>query len=165
MLKKLELTVDLLALTRRTLRQALEGLTPAQLELKMPGEDWSIKDALAHLAGNEALMLRALESIVVGSTQSEQGFDNEAQNRAQVERGRTLTLAQIWQELDANRRRLLDFLNGLTPEQIERRGTHPYQGMMTVREFLGIIYSHEQTHVREMVEWARRLRAGDGGKA
>ncbi len=165
MLKELDALCDMLDMTRRNLKRAVEGLMPEQYDMLMPHETWSIKDALAHLAGNEALMTDALEAIANGGGMSEREFDNEAENRKQVARGRTLTVAQVWAELDANRQRLLDFLDHLTPEQLARRGTHPYQGMMTVKEFMTVLYAHDETHTREIVEWARHLKnTEDHGK-
>ncbi len=158
MLKELEPLVDMLDMTRRNLRRAVEGLTPEQYNERMPHSEWSIKDALAHLAGNEALLTDALEAIATGQGTSEREFDNEAENRQQVARGRTLTVPLVWAELDASRQRLLNFLDRLTYEQLTRRGTHPYQGMMTVREFMTVLYAHDETHTREIVEWARHLK-------
>ena len=109
MLKELEAIVDQLSVPRRMLREALAGLTDEQLQEKMPGYDWSIKDALAHLAGNEVLMTRVLVSIATGRNESEREFDNEAENREQVARGKHMTTAEIWRELDENRHQLFGF--------------------------------------------------------
>ncbi len=158
MLKELEPAVDQLNMTRQTLRTSLQGLSEAQLQVKIPGSDWSIKDTLAHLAENEALMIEALVNIASGRDEPEREFDNDAINAEQVARGKNKTTAQVWQELDENRAALLGFLDSLTPEQLERRGSHPYEGMMNVREFLVVIYTHEATHSRDIIEWARHLR-------
>ncbi len=158
MLKELDPIVDQLNMPRRMLRQALAGLNDEQLQEKMPDYDWSIKDALAHLAGNEALMTEVLVNIATGKDESEREFDNEAENAAQVARGKHMTAAEIWRELDENRRKLREFLDSLTPAQLERHGAHPYQGKMNVREFLVVLYTHEATHVRDIVEWAQQLR-------
>ncbi len=158
MLQELEPFVDMLSISRRNLWRAIESLPPDELLLRMPRSEWSIKDALAHLAGNEALMTKALQNIATGSQESEREFDNEAENRAQVARGRQKSLDQVLHDLEESRRRLLELLDGLTREQLERRGNHPYQGQMTVREFLAVIYTHEETHTREIVEWARQLK-------
>lgn len=159
MLHELEPQVDLLDMTRRNLRRAVEGLTPEQMQVPLPHQTWSIKDVMAHLAGNENLLIDALQTIATGQGADEREFDNEAENRRQVARGRTLTVPQVWEELNASRARLLEFLDKLTPEQLKRRGTHPYQGMMTVREFMTVLYAHDETHTREIVEWARHLKS------
>ncbi|MGE5139051.1 MAG: DinB family protein [Rudaea sp.] len=164
MLRELEALVDMLSISRRNLWRAIESLSPDELLLRMPGSEWSIKDALAHLGGNEALMTKALQNIATGSQESEREFDNEAENRAQIARGRQESLAEVLQDLEESRRRLLELLDGLNQEQLERRGSHPYQGEMTVREFLTVIFTHEETHTREIVEWARQLKKKDSGQ-
>ncbi len=157
MLKELEPSVDQLQMVRQSLLEALRGLTPEQLSRKMPDSEWSIKDALAHLAGNETLLTQVLMNIASGSDESEVEFDSDAVNAQQVERAKQLSAEQVIQELAENRNDLLQFLDSLTPEQVERRGSHLYEGMLDVREFLVVLYSHEATHGREIVEWARQL--------
>ncbi len=163
MLKELEPIVDQLELNRATLHEALEGTSPEQLEHRMPGSEWSIKDALAHLAANEAILTEVIVNIAIGSDETEREFDSDAINAQQVERGRALTFEQVWRELEENRHKLLRFLNSLTPAQLQRRGSHPYEGMMNVREFLVVLYSHEREHVQEIVEAARQLKQERNG--
>ncbi len=157
MLKELDPLVDQLQMVRRNLWEAVEKLSIEQLVQKMAGGEWSIKDALAHLAANEALMTDILESIANGTEPPASGYDTDPINAEQVAKAEDKTVAQVWQDLDESRRRLMMFLQTLTPEQIEWRGSHPLQGMLNVREFLVLIYSHEATHGREIIEWARRL--------
>ena len=158
MLKELDPLVDQLQMVRRNLWEAVEKLSIEQLVQKMPGGEWSIKDALAHLSANEALMSDVLESIANGTEPPASGYDTDSINAEQVAEAESKTVAQVWQDLDESRRQLSIFLQRLTPEQIERRGSHPVQGMLNVREFLVLIYSHEATHGREIIEWTRRLK-------
>ena len=66
--------------------------------------------------------------LATGQGASEHEFDNEAENRRQVAHGRMWTVPQVWEELNASRAHLLEFLDQLTPEQLKRRGTHPGDG-------------------------------------
>jgi hypothetical protein len=85
-------------------------------------------------------------------------FDPQAYDREGVEKSRNKTFAEVWHDLDASGEQLFALLESLMPEQLERRGEHPLQGMLTVKEFLVIMYSHEITHVRGIMRQARRLR-------
>jgi hypothetical protein len=158
MLKELQPLVEQLRMTRRNLWEVVEGLSIEQLLEKMPGSDWSIKDALAHLAANEALMTDILRSIANGGDANVTEFDSDEINAQQVAEAKDKSLAEGWRELDRNRRELFTLLEHLTPKELERYGTHQYQGMMNVKEFLVVIYSHEETHCREITDQARRFR-------
>lgn len=158
MLRELEPLVDQLQMVRRNLWEAVEKLSIEQLVQTMPGGKWSIKNALAHLAANEALMTDVLESIANDTEPPVNEYDTDPINAEQVAQAEGESVAQIWQHLDESRSWLLKFLSTVTPAQVERRGSHPAQGMLNVREFLALIYSHEATHAREIIEWARHLK-------
>lgn len=159
MLKELRSLTDQLELTRDNLREAISGLTDAQQLEPIPGGDWSTKDVVAHIAGNEWL----LTTILIAAVREEsppipRDFDNDRFNAETVEKARAKSIEQVWTELEASRRRLIEFLDTVTPQQLERCGRHPLQGDLTVKEFMVVMYAHEETHCREVIQQARRLR-------
>ncbi len=159
MLKEIEPLADQLEMVRRELWNTVEGLTIEQLLEPFPDREWSIKDALAQLAANESLMTDVLRSIATGSRSPlADDFDNDRFMAEAAARCRDKTLLEVWQDLEESRRKLLTLLESLSPVQLERRGSHPSQGMLSVKEFLAVIYSHEASLVRAIVEQARRLR-------
>ncbi len=52
MLKELEPLADQLRMIRQELLEMLDRLDPEQLRVPFPGQTWSIRDALAHIAAN-----------------------------------------------------------------------------------------------------------------
>ncbi len=159
MLKQIEPLADQLAMLRQELWGTVEGLTVEQLLEPFTDRAWSIKDALAQLAANEALMTDVLRSIATGAPSPlADDFDNDRFMADAAAKCKDKTLAEVWQDLEESRQKLFTLLEELTPAQLERRGSHPSQGMLTVREFLAVIYSHEASLVRAIVEQARRMR-------
>ncbi len=159
MLKELEPLVDQLKMCRGDLQQALDGLIPEQLFQPFPNAQWSIKDEIAHIAADESLQTELLRSIATGAPSPlPPDFDPQKYDQEGVAKSRDKTLAQVWSDLEQSHARLLNLLDSLTPEHLERRGSHPLQGMLTVKEFLVIIYSHEVNHVRGIIEQVRRFR-------
>lgn len=152
------------ARSRETLLKSREGLGDAQLNDCLPGRTWSIKDTLVHVVTNEELMTTLLRDIATGTKgQLPADFDNERFNREQVELGRSWSVAEIEQRLAESFERLKDVLASMTPEMLERRGTHPAAGDSNVKEFLLAMYAHHEVHCRDVVTQARRLRKMGAG--
>jgi hypothetical protein len=161
MLKELEPLVATYARSRETLYRSIKGLTDEQLDVCLPGRDWSIKDTLVHLATNEQLMIQLLQDIANGTnTALAATFDNQKFNDEQVAAGRLKSTDQLVMDLDASYRHLIQVLETLTPEQLNRRGTHPAAGDADVKEFLLAMYAHHEVHTRDVVEQARALKKG-----
>lgn len=162
LIKELEPIADALATSHQQLQRAADGLSEEELRVPFPGRDWSIHDTLAHLAANEALMTELAEDITEGKrTNLPDDFDNDRFNAESVMARQDKPTREIRQEIDSNQQELLRFLSRVKPEQLERRGTHPLQGELTLREFLTVIYSHRVTHTRDIVEQARRLKRNE----
>jgi uncharacterized damage-inducible protein DinB len=160
MIKELQPIADQLAASRTQLFHAIEGLSDELLRVPFPGRDWSIKDTLAHLAANEALMTELAEGIATGKhTHLPNDFDNERFNAESVAARRDHSVRQVLEELVRSRQRLFKFLGDVKSNQLLRRGTHPLQGELTLREFLVVMYAHGVTHTREIEEQVRRLKA------
>jgi uncharacterized damage-inducible protein DinB len=159
MLKELEPLADQLRMIRQELLDTLDRLTPEQMRVPFPGRPWAIQDDLAHLTANESLMTDVLASIATsGPSPLPDDFDNGRFNAETVARAKDESILQLRDDLEASRRKLFNVLAALTPEQLEQRGSHPLQGLLTVKEFLVVMYAHEVEHVREIVEQARRLK-------
>ena len=160
MIKELEPIAGALATSYQQLLRAIEGLSEQELRVPFPGRDWSSHDTLAHLAANEALMIDLAEDIVRGARSNlPADFDNDRFNAESVAARRDKPTAEIRQEIDRNQQELFELLSRAEPAQLERRGTHPLQGELTLREFLPVMYSHRVTHTRDIVEQAQRMKS------
>ena len=164
LVKELEPIADALATAHQQLLRAIDNLSEQELRVPFPGRDWSIHDTLAHLAANEALMTELAEAITEGEhTNLPDDFDNDRFNAESVAARRNKPTPEIRQEIDRNQQGLSGFLSRVKREQLERRGTHPLQGELTLREFLTVMYSHRVMHTRDIVEQMRRLQRNEIG--
>lgn len=159
MLKELEPMVSQFARSRATLYDAIDGLAPEQLDVCLPDRTWSIQDTMAHIASNEVLMTRLLESIALGTaTTLPADFDNEKFNQQEVEKARGKTVQELRKHLDESFEQLIAFLGTVTPDQLDRRGVHPAAGDASFKEFLLAMYAHEEVHCRDIIQQARALK-------
>jgi hypothetical protein len=156
-IKLLQAIAEQLASSYEQLLRAIDGVSEDVLRVPYPGRDWSIKDTLAHLAANEALMTELAEGIATGTKpQLPDDFDNERFNAESVAARRNKSTREVLEELDRTQHELFEFLSQVKPDQLRRRGTHPLQGELNLREFLAVMYAHRVTHTREIVEQVRR---------
>lgn len=160
MIKDLEALASRLERSRSHIYNCIAGLSEAQLQEPSPGGNWSIHDSLAHLAANEELMTDLAYGIATGeSTSMGEDFDNDRYNAESVAQRRDKVTGQILDELHDSRERLETLLDKVTPDQLTRRGEHPLQGWLNLKEFLVVMLAHEVTHGREIEEQVRRIKA------
>ncbi len=159
MLKELEPIAAKLKEERLLLNRALDRMTDDQVLQANVNPEWTIKDALAHLAGAERGMLKTAERMARGEDpQLPQGYSNDEFNARQVAKRKAMSLAQLRAELDATRADLMSFLDGVTREQLDLRGEHPLAGETTLKDLLVIIYSHESQHCKDIVNQMHELK-------
>lgn len=159
MLRELEPLVAQYARSRQVLYASQTGLSDEQLDVCLPGREWSIKDTLIHIVANEELMTKLLRDIANGTTTAlPADFDNQKYNEETVAAGRAKSMEQIRVELETSFQKLISLLEAITPEMLNRRGTHPAAGDANVKEFYLAMYAHHEMHCRDVVEQARRLR-------
>jgi len=151
MLKELEPIASKLSEARSVLIRSLNGLAEEQATQIFVTPEWSVKDAVAHLAGAERGMFRIAQRMARGEDpQVSPEYDNDFYNARQVAKRKEQSLVQVRAELDAARAELMTFLQNLTQEQLDLCGQHPLYGEVTLKELLVIIYSHETTHANEI---------------
>ncbi len=156
MLTELREIADKLNEERGVLNREVESLTEEQAATIRVNPDWTIKDALAHLAGAERGMTRMAQGIARGENpQLPQGYNNDEYNARQVAKRRDLTLAQLRAELNETRGALMALLDSLTPEQLELCGEHPIARQISLKDLLVVIYRHEATHCSEIADKIR----------
>lgn len=159
MLKELEPIAGKLRETRGVLNGTLDKLTDEQATRVMVTPEWSIKDAVAHLAGAERGMLRIAQRMARGEDpQLSPNYDNDEANARMVAKRKGQPLAEIRKELDASRAELMAFLEGLTADKLALMGQHPLEGETTLKDLLVIVYSHETTHCKEIIQKCGELK-------
>jgi uncharacterized damage-inducible protein DinB len=157
MKSKLQLLDDLEA-ARTELLSASEGLN--EEEMVHPGVvgEWSVKDTLAHIAAWDEETRAVIHAFV---TQENPVFDYKISgkrgfakwNAQQVEKRRDLSVAQILAELEEARRELVELVQVLTEEQLNRRAVPPWRYPTTARRNLEIQAQHDREHAEQIIVW------------
>ena len=143
-----------LAHTRAALLDAIAGLDEAALERKGAVGEWSIKNALAHIAAWEAWAVQALPvRLATGKTPEDflaRIQDEDRFNAEEVAEREELTPSEQLIELERTREALLAELRGLDAAAWER--SNPWDTWDgTLAEYLHeSLVGHEQEHLAEL---------------
>jgi len=153
MLKELESMASKLSETRAVLSRALDRLTEDQAVKIMINPDWSVRDEVAHLVSSERGMTGMAKRFATNENpQLPKDYNNDVYNARQIAKRKAMSFADVRAELDTTRKDLLAFLETVTQQQLDYRGEHPIAGQISLKELLVVIYSHETTHCKEILE-------------
>src|SRR6187399_3280703 len=142
--------VALLAQTPAMLDAWLRPLPDVWITSHEGDGTWSAFDVVGHLIHGERTdwVPRAQLIMTAGETRPFDTFDRFAQFEAS--RGRTL--GSLLDEFTALRRQSLEDLTALriTDVDLDRRGTHPALGAVTLRQLLATWVAHDCDHVAQV---------------
>lgn len=153
----------ILARTPAVLRALLAGLAPDWTHRPYGPGTWSAFQVLGHLIHGERTDWIPRARIILECGQS-RPFDPFDRNGHEPEiRGKSL--AQLLDEFERARAESLAALDGLalTPELLDRRGTHPALGTVTLRNLLATWAVHDLNHTAQVCKaMAHQARADVG---
>ena len=133
---------------------ALDGITPDELDRRPPGSDWTAREIAHHLADSEATAYVRLRRLIAEDEPVIAGYDEvEFARRLHYDRPIEPSLAV----LRAVRTASLQLIEALTPEDWQRAGTHSDSGAYAVGDWLRIYAGHSHDHADQI----RRARRGE----
>ncbi|MEO5821092.1 MAG: DinB family protein [Vicinamibacteraceae bacterium] len=143
----LEEATAVLARTPATLDALLRGLPEGFVQAHEGGESWSPFDVIGHLINGEQTdwLSRARIILEHGEARPFEKFDRFAQ----FDHSKGRTLDSLLDEFAALRRDSLRALAALsiTVADLDRRGSHPALGPVTLRQLLATWVAHDLDHV------------------
>jgi hypothetical protein len=145
----LDLTVEILRRTPRTLQAMLSGIPKPWYTSDEGPDTWSPFDIVGHLIhGEETDWVERLTRILEhGEAQPFKPFDRFAQ----LEKSKGKKLEELLDEFAALREHNLEILEqlDLQPAQLELRGTHPALGSVTASQLLATWAVHDLGHIAQ----------------
>ena len=126
---------------------AVDGLTDAELDRAAPGEGWTARQVVHHLADSEARAYVRLRRLIAEDQPEIIGYDEpEYARRLYYDRPIAASLAVVGAVRDAS----WELLQRLTPAEWERRGTHSESGTYAVDDWLRIYANHPYDHASQI---------------
>ncbi len=118
--------------------------------------DWRVQDIIAHIASGEKGSLTYAKLVAANkpTAPSPDGepFDLDRWNQAQVNRRRGKSLAEVIDELHANRQATLAFIAAQNEESLTRRGSHPIFQDATLADVLRNLAEADRHHLTEIAD-------------
>jgi len=144
---QLEELVDKLESHRRELVSQVQAMSEAQAARRPSGQEWSAKEQLAHLAAFERLWLEWTMKV-----RDEPGCEvgPPPPNPPAYEETATRSVADLVGELASARSDTIAAIEGLTEEELGRKGKHLLFGEMSVLQMLRSLYRHDRMHIDQI---------------
>jgi uncharacterized damage-inducible protein DinB len=133
---------------RRELVGQVEGMTEEEAGRRPSEGEWSAKEQLVHLATFERLWLEWAMKV-----RDEPAYP-ETEGRS---------LADLLREPASARNDTLAAIEGLTDDELKRRGKHLLFGEMSVLQMLRSLYRHDRMHTDQMAGRESSFRPGAPG--
>lgn len=122
---------------------------------------WNVKDHVAHLAAVEEAVIRFSHRILhedgpISPLCYEKAFNQDAWNNHEVAKRANDSWAETTRNLRETRQALLDLLDRISEESLNRVGSHPAWGApVTLASVLRVPYRHERAHRDEILALCR----------
>jgi hypothetical protein len=120
------------------------------IEVYTEGEVWTIRAVFTHLLSAERAFVKLFAQIRDGGAGVSEDFSIDRYNAAQQRWTSELSPAGVIDQFRAAREQMVSFVSGLSDPDLERRGRHPFLGIVSLREMVKMIYIHNQTHLRDV---------------
>lgn len=146
----LERTISLLSRTPTALNAFLRGLPEIWIHRNEGGESWTPFEIVGHLIVGERTDWMPRVQIILqhGESRAFEPFDRLAQKKQC--HGKTLdALLDQFAQLRNQNLAELQSIN-LRPSDLERRGTHPALGTVTLSQLLATWAVHDLTHLHQL---------------
>jgi hypothetical protein len=146
--------IDKIAQTPASLKAAISGLTPAQLDTPYRPEGWTVRQVVHHLPDSH---MNAYVRFKLALTENEptiKPYDEALWARLPDSRDTPIEVSLAL--LTALHERWVTLLRGMRPEEFARRVNHPEIGIVTLDSFLDTYAWHGQHHVAHITSLRER---------
>ena len=121
------------------------------------GGPWQVRDVLAHFIAAEKGFQQLIENVSAGGPGAWIDFEIDEYNRRTVAELRGLEPLILLGQFAMLRERTAALVGALAPEQLDRRGRHPFIGEAPLGDIIRAIYHHNSLHMRDVRKVLRVL--------
>ncbi|MHB8574414.1 MAG: DinB family protein [Dehalococcoidia bacterium] len=139
----------LLSAEAQVIRVEVLALTPELRRWQPDDDEWCASQVLGHLTESERRGFNGrIRRILAEEQPALPGWDQVTVAAARNDRDKNCI--DVLEEFEKLREDSLELIRGLTPEQLDRWGTHAQVGEMSVRDLLHEWVHHDRNHVKQL---------------
>jgi hypothetical protein len=141
--------------TPGTLRSAVQGLSPAQLDTPYRDGGWTVRQVVHHVPDSH---LNAYVRFKLALTEDHPTIKPYMEDRwAELQDSRSTPIEVSLSLLASLHDRWVGLLNSITPEQWKRSFNHPELGTVPLEKNLALYSWHGRHHVAHIIELRKRM--------
>lgn len=124
------------------------SLSDDQLSVQVytDGAEWTVKQVLAHFITIERSMHWLFKNMLSGGSGSPDDFDVERFNLTQPKKLDRLTVEELIKQFKSVREDTIVIVRGMTEQDLNRDGRHPFHGHGKLERFIIWAYEHVCIH-------------------
>ena len=119
-----------------------------------PEAEWGPREVLGHVDEMLPYWVEELGRVAAGDGVTPVAFGRVATDQSRLDRidaDRRLASGDLLDSIDAGLRRTIGFVDGLTPDELSRVGSHPSRGELTVADSIErFLVGHLEDHVEQL---------------
>lgn len=143
--------------TPAILERILDDVSPARYGDRVSEDRFSLLEMVCHMADFEDIYLERMRAAL--KQDGVQVPDVDEGKRAQDKKYDCRDLHKELEVLANRRRDTIDFLEGLTDEQLNRSFTKEGIGKVTIKEYLAILSGHDLYHLEQATWYLKAVHA------
>lgn len=119
-------------------------------QVYLAGPGWTVREILCHLLDAEQGFHHIISDVLRGGSGAPEGFNLDAYNERQVRGMTRLAIPTLMESFSRARMTTIDLVQRMQESDLQRRGRHPYLGLVALEEMLKLIYRHAMIHQRDI---------------
>lgn len=138
--------------TRQEFLLTVEGWNTEQWNtvIYSEGQNWRAVDVLRHVTDAERSMTLLMQRIQQGVGGVPEDFDLDRWNAARINKAQDKNPEDLFMDMADNRAALLEFLDGLQPDDWSKEGRHGSMQILSIEAILHLIADHESIHLQHL---------------
>jgi hypothetical protein len=128
------------------------NLTTEQWEIKVysDGTQWNIHQILTHFVSSEVSFTELIKNVMQGGQGAPESFDIDVYNEKKVYQMRELSSTDLMERYMVARKLNVELVSGMSPDDLLKKGRHPFLGVASLADMIKLIYRHNQIHQRDI---------------
>ena len=138
----------------KTIASIIIKLNNSQIQYRPSPEKWNIHENIAHLAKYQPVFIDRIHKIL--TTEEPKFGAYKAEDDAEFAFYRAFTTYELLKRISSDREVIFHLVTHFPADKLERTGTHPKYGKLTISEWTEFFLLHEAHHLLTIFQLAHR---------